>query len=91
MAALAAALAKKRAEKMGIQNEEVDESNAGKQGEEATLKNPFLGKLKATPTAGPQLSPRSKRLADMAAQVFSSNRSCREREKKYHLTFKFVW
>ena len=75
MAALAAALAKKRAEKMGIQNEEVDESNVGKQGDEATLKTPFLGKLKATPTAaaGPQLSPRSKRLADMAAQVFSCN------------------
>jgi hypothetical protein len=71
MAALAAALAKKRAEKMGLQNEEVDESNVGKQGEEATLKNPFLGKLKATPTAGPQLSPRSKRLAELAAQVFS--------------------
>lgn len=71
MAALAAALAKKRAEKMGLQNEEVDDTNVGKSGEDPTLKNPFLGKLKSTPTAsgGPQLSPRSKRLADMAAQV----------------------
>jgi hypothetical protein len=70
MAALAAALAKKRAEKMGLQNEEVDESNVGKAGEDPTLKNPFLGKLKSTPAAsGPQLSPRSKRLAEMAAQV----------------------
>eukprot|EP00291_Cryptomonas_curvata_P022660 CAMPEP_0172164894 /NCGR_PEP_ID=MMETSP1050-20130122/8103_1 /TAXON_ID=233186 /ORGANISM="Cryptomonas curvata, Strain CCAP979/52" /LENGTH=216 /DNA_ID=CAMNT_0012835291 /DNA_START=87 /DNA_END=734 /DNA_ORIENTATION=+ len=73
MAALAAALAKKRAEKMGLQNEEVDDSNVGKQGEEATLKNPFLGKLKATPTAGPQLSPRSKRLAEMSAQANKEN------------------
>ena len=71
MAALAAALAKKRAEKMGMQNEEVDESNVGKATEDPTLKNPFLGKLKATPAAGggQQLSPRSKRLAEMAAQV----------------------
>ena len=74
MAALAAAMAKKRAEKMGIQNEEVDDSNVGKTTEDPTLKNPFLGKLKSTPAAGgPQLSPRSKRLADMAAQVSFRN------------------
>ena len=72
MAALAAALAaKKRAEKMGLKNEEVDENNVGKQAstaEEAALKNPFLGKLKSTVASG-QLSPRSKRLAEMSSQV----------------------
>jgi hypothetical protein len=91
MAALAAAMAKKRAEKMGLQNEEVDDSNVGKQGEEATLKNPFLGKLKATPNAGPQLSPRSKRLADMAAQVFDCNNNPNYADASNGITYNFSW
>eukprot|EP00292_Cryptomonas_paramecium_P009312 CAMPEP_0113690612 /NCGR_PEP_ID=MMETSP0038_2-20120614/17899_1 /TAXON_ID=2898 /ORGANISM="Cryptomonas paramecium" /LENGTH=254 /DNA_ID=CAMNT_0000611979 /DNA_START=52 /DNA_END=812 /DNA_ORIENTATION=- /assembly_acc=CAM_ASM_000170 len=73
MAALAAALAaKKRAEKMGLANEEVDETNVGKQGDEA-LKNPFLGKLNRSQPNPGQLSPRSRRLAEMASQANKEN------------------
>ena len=57
--------AKKRAAKLGIQNEEVDETNAGKAGvaDPGDLSHPFFGKLKQT--GGNQLSPRSRRLAEM--------------------------
>jgi len=58
-----AAAAKKRAEKLGITNEEVDESNAGKNTDPGDLSHPFFGKLKQTGAA--QLSPRSKRLVEM--------------------------
>ena len=59
--------AKKRAAKLGIQNEEVDEATAGKKGSAADvgdLSHPFFSKLKQTGSAA-QLSPRSKRLAEM--------------------------
>ena len=70
MAAAAAAMAaKKRAEKMGLQNQEVDEKNVGTKTEDLDLKNPFLGKLKSAPGGGGQLSPRSKRLAELSSQV----------------------
>jgi hypothetical protein len=56
--------AKKRAAKLGIQNQEVDESNAGKGEDPGDLSHPFFGKLKQG-GGGPYLSPRSKRLAEM--------------------------
>ena len=55
--------AKKRAAKLGIQNQEVDAENVGKAEEGGDLSHPFFGKLKAT--GGNQLSPRSKRLAEL--------------------------
>ena len=60
--------AKKRAAKLGIQNEEVDEATAGKKGSAADvgdLSHPFFSKLKQQPGSAAQLSPRSKRLAEM--------------------------
>jgi len=55
--------AKKRAAKLGIQNVEVDETNAGKTEDPGDLSHPFFGKLKGGAAGG--LSPRSKRLAEM--------------------------
>ena len=45
MAAAIAAAARKRAEKLGVQNEEVDESNVGKT-KDTDLRNPYLSKVK---------------------------------------------
>jgi len=56
--------AKKRAAKLGIQNQEVDESNAGKGEDPGDLSHPFFGKLKQG-GGGAYLSPRSKRIAEM--------------------------
>lgn len=53
--------AKKRAAKLGIENQEVDETNVG--GQEASLAHPFFGKLR--PSMGGELSPRSKRMKEM--------------------------
>eukprot|EP00285_Hemiselmis_virescens_P007827 CAMPEP_0173388742 /NCGR_PEP_ID=MMETSP1356-20130122/10981_1 /TAXON_ID=77927 ORGANISM="Hemiselmis virescens, Strain PCC157" /NCGR_SAMPLE_ID=MMETSP1356 /ASSEMBLY_ACC=CAM_ASM_000847 /LENGTH=82 /DNA_ID=CAMNT_0014345729 /DNA_START=63 /DNA_END=307 /DNA_ORIENTATION=+ len=60
MAAAIAEAARKRAAKLGIQNEEVDEANMGKT-KDGTLKNPYLSKVEKAPP----LSPRSRRLAEM--------------------------
>jgi hypothetical protein len=38
-----AAAAKKRAEKLGIQNQEVDDSNVGKADDPGDLSHPFFG------------------------------------------------
>eukprot|EP00960_Hanusia_phi_P051184 760647-Hanusia_phi.AAC.3 len=78
-AAIAAA-AKKRAEKLGIRNEEVDETNVGK-AQETELAHPFFSKLKDTPGKSGQLSPRSRRLAELQEKDQKENSPPPEQNK----------
>eukprot|EP00961_Rhodomonas_salina_P054798 736066-Rhodomonas_salina.3 len=54
--------AKKRAAKLGIENQEVDATNVGS-GPDPNLAHPFFGKLRQS--VGGDLSPRSKRLKEL--------------------------